>query len=50
MQKNFAVYVMEGFAIIREMETDIAHVGSAKQSIADSVDKNIGIAVPEQSK
>ena len=41
---------MEGFAVVGEVVTDVAHVGCPKQGIADGMNQHIGIAMPEQSQ
>jgi hypothetical protein len=48
-QENLAVYVLELSPSVGEMVADVAHVGSTKQSIADGMDKHIGIAMAQKA-
>ena len=49
LEENLAVDVMEFRVVVREVVADVAHVGGAQQSVADGMDKYIGVAVPEQA-
>ena len=44
-QQNLAIDVLELSPRIGKMETDIAHIGSAEEGIADGMNEHIGIAV-----
>ena len=48
-QEYLAVYVFELRSGVGEVITDIAHVGGAKQGIADGMDKHIGIAMAQKA-
>jgi hypothetical protein len=48
-QEYFAVYVLKLCTGVWKVVADVAHVGSAKQGITDSMDKHVGIAVAKES-
>ena len=48
-QQNLAVNILALACRLGEMITDIAHIGSAQQRIANGMNQDIGIRMPQQS-
>ena len=48
-KQYLAVYIESIIGVVGEMESYVAHVGSAEHGIADGVYEHVGIAMPEQS-
>lgn len=49
-QDDFTVHVERGIRGVGEMITDVAHVGSAENGVADGVYEHICVAVPQQAQ
>ena len=48
LEDDLTVHIERVGRRVGEVITDVAHVGSAQQRIADSMDKHIGIAVAQE--
>src|SRR5690349_2490475 len=44
-KKEFAVHSFPAFVVVREVETDVAKVGSTEKCVADGVDQNICVGM-----
>ena len=47
-QQDFTVDVTKLLSRIRKMITDISHIGCPEKGIADGMNQDIGIAMPQQ--
>lgn len=49
-QEDLTVDVQKFLTVVREMITDVTHIGSSQQGIADGMDQYICVAMPQQAQ